>query len=165
MSGLQVLMEGVAFGESPRWHDGRLWFSDWGAQEVVAVDEQGNRELIARVEFPAFPMCIDFAADGGLLVVAGRDGLMWRREADGSLARYADLGDLSAGPWNDIVVDRAGNAYVNNIGFEFPGGAFAPGTLALVSPDGMARQVADGLAFPNGIAISADDGTLIVAES
>ena len=165
MSGLQVLMEGVAFGESPRWHDGRLWFSDWGAQEVVAVDEQGNRELIARVEFPAFPMCIDFAADGGLLVVAGRDGLMWRREADGSLARYADLGDLSASPWNDIVVDRAGNAYVNNIGFEFPGGAFAPGTLALVSPDGTARQVADGLAFPNGIAISADDGTLIVAES
>ena len=65
MSGLQVLMEGVAFGESPRWHDGRLWFSDWGAQEVVAVDEQGNRELIVRVEFPAFPMCIDFAGDGG----------------------------------------------------------------------------------------------------
>ena len=165
MSGPQVLLEGVAFGESPRWHDGRLWFSDWGAQEVVAVDEQGNRDLIARVEFPAFPMCIDFAADGGLLVVAGRDGLMWRREADRSLARYADLRDLSAGPWNDIVVDRAGNAYVNNIGFEFPGGAFAPGTLALVSPDGTARQVADGLAFPNGIAISADDGTLIVAES
>jgi sugar lactone lactonase YvrE len=165
MSGLQVLMEGVAFGESPRWHDGRLWFSDWGAQEVVAVDEQGNRELVLRVEFPAFPMCIDFAADGGLLVVAGRDGRMWRRQADGSLARYADLGDLSVSPWNDIVVDKAGNAYVDNIGFEFPGGAFAPGTLALVSPDGTARRVADGLAFPNGIAISADGGTLIVAES
>jgi sugar lactone lactonase YvrE len=165
MSGLQVLMEGVAFGESPRWHDGRLWFSDWGAQEVVAVDERGNRELIVRVEFSAFPMCIDFAADGGLLVVAGRDGRMWRRETDGSLASYADLGDLSVSPWNDIVVDRAGNAYVDNIGFEFPGGAFAPGTLALVRPDGTARQVADGLAFPNGIAISADDGTLIVAES
>ena len=165
MSGLQVLMEGVAFGESPRWHDGRLWFSDWGAQEVVAVDEQGNRELIARVEFPAFPMCIDFAADGGLLVVAGRDGRMWRRDPDGSLASYADLRGLSVNPWNDIVVDRAGNAYVNNIGFEFPGGAFALGTVALVSPDGTARQVADGLAFPNGIAISADDRTLIVAES
>jgi sugar lactone lactonase YvrE len=165
MSGLQVLLEGVAFGESPRWHDGRLWFSDWGAQEVVAVDEQGNRELIVRVEFPAFPMCIDFAADGALLVVAGRDGRMWRRELAGSLARYADLGDLSGCPWNDIVVDRAGNAYVDNIGFDFPGGPFAPGILALVSPDGTARRVADGLAFPNGIAITADGGTLIVAES
>ena len=165
MSGLQVLLEGVAFGESPRWHDGRLWFSDWGAQEVVAVDEQGIRELIVRVEFPAFPMCIDFAADGALLVVAGRDGRMWRREPDGSLARYADLGDLSVSPWNDIVVDRAGHAYVDNIGFEFPGGPFAPGTLARVGPDGTARQVADGLAFPNGIAITPDDGTLIVAES
>jgi sugar lactone lactonase YvrE len=165
MSGAQVLVEGVAFGESPRWHDGRLWFSDWGAQEVVAVDEQGNRELIVGVEFPAFPMCIDFAADGALLVVAGRDGRMWRRGSDGSLVGYADLGDLSVSPWNDIVVDRAGNAYVNNIGFDFPGGAFAPGTLALVSPNGTARQVADGFAFPNGIAISPDDGTLIVAES
>ena len=98
MSGLRVLMEAVAFGESPRWHDGRLWFSDWGAQEVVAVDEQGNRELIVGVEFPAFPMCIDFAADGGLLVVAGRDGRMLCREPDGSLARYADLRDLSVEP-------------------------------------------------------------------
>ena len=165
MSGPRVLMEGVAFGESPRWHDGRLWFSDWGAQEVVAVDEHGNSELIVRVDFQAFPMCIDFAADGGLLVVAGRDGRMFRRESDGSLARYSNLGDLSADPWNDIAVDGAGNAYVNNIGFDFPGGQFAPGTLALVSPDGTARQVADGLAFPNGIAITADDRTLIVAES
>ena len=165
MSGLQVLMEGVAFGESPRWHDGRLWFSDWGAQEVVAVDDHGERETIVLVDFPAFPMCIDFAPDGVLLVVAGRDGRMWRCDPDGSLASYADLRGLSVNPWNDIVVDRAGKAYVNNIGFEFPGGAFALGTVALVRPDGMARQVADGLAFPNGIAISADDRTLIVAES
>ena len=91
MSGLKVLMEGVAFGESPRWHDGRLWFSDWGAQEVVAVDEAGNREVIVHVEFLAFPMCIDFAADGGLLLVAGRDGRLLHREPDGSLAAYADL--------------------------------------------------------------------------
>lgn len=165
MSGAQVLLEGVAFGESPRWRDGRLWFSDWGAQEIVAVDEGGNKEVIVRVEFPAFPMCIDFAADGGLLVVAGRDGRLLRREPDGSLGNYADLNRLSASPWNDIVVDGAGNAYVGNIGFDFPGGQFAPGTVALVSPDGRARQVADGLAFPNGIAITSDDGTLIVAES
>jgi sugar lactone lactonase YvrE len=165
MSGPEVLLEGVAFGESPRWHDGRLWFSDWGAQEVVAVDEAGSKEVIARVDFPAFPMCIDFVADGRLLVVAGRDGRLLRREPDGSLAGYADLRRLSASPWNDIVVDRAGDAYVDNIGFDFPGGDFAPGTLALVRPDGTSHQVADGLAFPNGIAITPDERTLIVAES
>jgi sugar lactone lactonase YvrE len=165
MSGQQVVLEGVAFGESPRWHDGRLWFSDWGAQEVVAVDEAGSNEVIARVDFPAFPMCIEFAADGRLLVVAGREGQLLRREPDGSLADYADLTPLSASPWNDIVVDRAGNAYVDNIGFDFPAGEFAPGTLALVRPDGTAHQVADGLAFPNGIAITPNGRTLIVAES
>jgi sugar lactone lactonase YvrE len=165
MSGPRVLVEGVAFGESPRWHDGRLWFSDWGAQEVVAVDEAGSREVIARVDFPAFPMCIDFAADGRLLVVAGREGRLLRRERDGSLAGYAALSHLSASPWNDIVVDRGGNAYVDNIGFDFPGGEFAPGTLALVKPNGTAGQVADGLAFPNGVAITPDERTLIVAES
>jgi sugar lactone lactonase YvrE len=161
----EVLLEGVAFGESPRWRDGRLWFSDWGAQEVLAVDDAGNREVIAKVDFPAFPMCIDFASDGRLLVVAGRDGQLLRREADGSLGTYADLRRLSANPWNDIVVDGGGNAYVDNTGFDFPGGEFAPGTIALVNSDGDARYVADGLAFPNGVAITPDDGTLIVAES
>src|SRR5262249_46694836 len=165
MSGPEVLLEGVAFGESPRWHDDRLWFSDWGAQEVVAVDAAGNKEVVVRVDFPAFPMCIDFASDGRLLVVAGRDGRLLRREADGSLATHAELGGLATSPWNDIVVDGRGNAYVDNTGFDFPGGEFAPGTLALVSADGTAREVADGLAFPNGIAITADDSTLIVAES
>ena len=161
----EVLLEGVAFGESPRWRDGRLWFSDWGAQEVLAVDEAGNKEVIAKVDFPAFPMCIDFASDGRLLVVAGRDGQLLRREPDGSLATYANLRRLSANPWNDIVVDGGGNAYVDNTGFDFPGGEFAPGTIALVNCDGDARYVADGLAFPNGVAITPDDGTLIVAES
>jgi sugar lactone lactonase YvrE len=165
MSEPHVLMEGVAFGESPRWHDDRLWFCDWGAQEVLAVDEDGNREVIVKVQFPAFPMCIDFAADGGLLIVAGRDGRLLHREPDGSLATYADLAPLSAKPWNDIVVDAAGNAYVNNTGFDFPGGQFAPGTIALVRPGGAALQVADDLAFPNGIALTANGGTLIVAES
>jgi sugar lactone lactonase YvrE len=152
MSGPQVLIEGIAFGESPRWHDGRLWFSDWGAQEVVAVDEQGNREVIVRVEFPSFPMCIDFAADGRLLLVAGRDARLVSHEPDGSLATYADLRGLSTRPWNDIVVD-------------LPGGHFKPGTLAVVSCDGIARLAADDLAFPNGIALTPDEGTLIVAES
>ena len=159
----QTLMTNISFGESPRWHDGRLWFSDWGTQEVIAVDPEGKSEVIVRV--PSSPFCIDWLPDGRLLVVSARDRLLLSREADGSLATHADLRGLSEHPWNDIVVDGRGNAYVGNIGFDFPGGEFAPGTLALVTPDGAARQVADGLAFPNGMAVTPDNSTLIVAES
>jgi sugar lactone lactonase YvrE len=158
-------MGGIAFGESPRWHDGRLWLSDWGAQEVVAVDLEGNSEAMVRVDFPSFPMCIDFLPDGRLLVVSGRDGQLLRREADGSLRTHADLSTLSGYPWNDIVVDGRGNVYINEVGFEFPGGEFAPGTIALLTPNGSARQVADGIAFPNGMAVTPDNSTLICAES
>ena len=138
MSAAQVLMNGIAFGESPRWRDGRLWFSDWGAREVVAVDPDGTSETVLRVYFPAFPMCIDFLPDGRLLVVAGRDGRLLRRERDGSLVIHVVLRDLAGHPWNDIVVDGRGGTYVNNSGFEFPGGEFALGTIALVAPDGSA---------------------------
>src|SRR6266487_65958 len=164
---LQTLITGLALGESPRWHDDRLWFSDWGAQEVVAVDLEGNSEVIVRLRFPAFPMCIDWLPDGRLLIVSGRDGLLLRREPDGSLMTHADLSGLSekGHPWNEIVVDGRGNAYINNQGFEFPGGEFAPGTIALLTPDGAARQVANGIAFPNGMAVTPDNQTLIVAES
>jgi sugar lactone lactonase YvrE len=159
----QILMTGIAFGESPRWHDDRLWFSDWGTQEIIAVDLEGESEVIVGVS--SFPFCIDFLPDGRLLIVSARDRLLLRREPDGSLVTYADLSGLSDHPWNDIVVDGRGNAYIGNIGFEFPGGEFAPGILALVTPDGSARQVADGMAFPNGIVVTPDNSTLIVAES
>src|SRR5712692_3031360 len=149
VSELHTLLTGIAFGESPRWRDGRLWLSDWGAQEIVAVDLQGGSEVTVRVGFPSFPMCMDFLPDGRLLIVSARDGLVLRREHDGSLVTHADLSSLSDHPWNDIVVDGRGNAYVNNIGFDFPGGDFATGIIALVTPDGSARQVADGVAFPD----------------
>jgi sugar lactone lactonase YvrE len=160
---LQVLMSGLVFPESPRWHDDRLWFSDWGAHEVIAVDLEGKSEVVARV--PSFPMCIDFLPDGRLLIVSASDGLLLRREPDGSLVTHADLTGLSGHAWNDIVVDGRGNAYVNNIGFDFPGGEFALGILALVTPDGTARQVAAGVAFPNGMVVTPDNSTLILAES
>lgn len=143
---LQILMSGLAFGESPRWHADRLWFSDWGAHEVIAVNLEGKSEVIVRV--PSFPMCIDFLPDGRLLIVSTSDGLLLRREGDGALVTHADLTGLADHKWNDIVVDGRGNAYVNNVGFDFPGGEFAPGSLALVTPDGSARQVAEGVAFP-----------------
>jgi len=163
MPELHTLMTGLVFGESPRWHDDRLWFSDWGAQEVIAVDLDGKSEVITRIQ--SFPFCIDFLPDGRLLVISARDRLLLRRELDGSLVTHADLRSLSDHPWNEIVVDGRGNAYLNNIGFDFPGGEFAPGIIALVTPDGSARQVADGVAFPNGMVVTPDNSTLILAES
>jgi sugar lactone lactonase YvrE len=160
---VRTLATGLAFGESPRWFDGRLWFVDFGAREVGAVDPHGNRELIARLS--DMPMGLGFLPDGALLIVSVRDGKLVRRNADGGLAEYADLSAVSRHPWGDLVVDGRGNAYVGNLGFDFPGGAFAPGSLALVNPDGAVRIVADGLAFPNGLAITPDNSTLIVAES
>jgi sugar lactone lactonase YvrE len=109
---------------------------------------------------------LGFLPDGRLLIVSMREGLLLRREPDGSLVTHADLKRLSRRPWNDLVVDGRGNAYVNNIGFDFPGGEFTPaGIVALVTPDGTMRQVASGLAFPNGMGVTPDNSTLIVAES
>lgn len=163
MPDLRTLTTGLGLGESPRWHDGRLWCSDWVAQEVIAVDSAGGSEVVARV--PSFPFCIDWLPDGRLLIVSGGDGRLLRREPDGSLLTHADLSSLSRYPWNEIVVDGRGNIYLNNIGFDFPAEAFAPGIIALVTPDGSVRQVAEGVAFPNGMAVTPDGGTLIVAES
>jgi sugar lactone lactonase YvrE len=159
----EVLLTGLALGESPRWHDGRLWLSDWGAQEVIAATPDGESEVVVRM--PTIPFCIDWLPDGRLLVVSGGEGVLLRREPDGSLVPHADLSGLSAYAWNEIVVDGRGNAYVNSIGFDFPAGEFAPGIIALVTPDGSARQVADGVAFPNGMVVTPDNSTLIVAES
>ena len=160
---LRVIVADLVFPESPRWRSGRLWVSDWGAHEVHALDLVGGDEVVARVD--SFPMCIDHLPDGSLLVVSSGDRRVLRRQADGSLVPYADLAPIDDHAWNDIVVDGRGNAYVNNIGFDFPGGEFAPGLVALITPDGAARQVADGLAFPNGMAVTPDNATLIVAES
>ncbi|MFF1901803.1 SMP-30/gluconolactonase/LRE family protein [Kitasatospora sp. NPDC058218] len=163
---VRTVLTGLALGESPRWHDGRLWLCDWGAQELITVGSDGRADVAATV--PSFPFCIDWLPepDGRLLVVAGGDRHLLRREADGTLAPYADLRPLSDRPWNEVAVDGRGNAYVNGIGFDLMGGeAPAPGLLALVTPDGSVRRVADDLAFPNGMAVTPDGSTLIVAES
>jgi sugar lactone lactonase YvrE len=158
-----VLATGLGMGESPRWHGDRLWYSDMGTHELVAVGTDGRREVVANVA--GMPMGTGWLPDGRMLVVSSRDGRLLRREPDGSVAQHADLSGLSRYPWGDAVVDGRGNTYVGNIGFEFPGGEFAPGTLVLVTPDGTVRTVADGLAFPNGIAVTPDNATLIIAES
>jgi sugar lactone lactonase YvrE len=157
-----ILLDGLAMGESPRWHDGRLFLSDWGAREIVAVNPDGRRATI--LEMDTAPFSIDWLPDGRLLVIS-RDGRLAAREADGTLHALADLSALSPHPWNEIVVDGRGNIYLNGIGFDFPGGEFAPGLIALVTPDGAVRQVADGVAFPNGMAVTPDNRTLILGES
>ena len=149
----EILMTGIAMGESPRWHENRLWFSDWGAQEIIAVDLHGKSEVMAQVSF-GLPFCIDWLRDGRLLVVSGQEGLLFRRERDGSLATHADLHGPAGMGWNEIVVDGRGNVYIN-------GGS----GMVLLRPDGSIRQVADNLAFPNGMAITPDNLTLIIAES
>jgi sugar lactone lactonase YvrE len=156
-----TLLTGLVIGESPRWHDGRLWFANWGAGEIVAVDLEGTAEVVAPGP-PGLGWSIDWLPDGRLLVTG--EGLM-RIEPDGSMVPHADLGGLGVDGFNEIVVDGRGNVYVNG-GAEFhPGEGEAPGIVALVTPDGSVRQVADGIAFPNGMAVTPDNSTLIVAES
>jgi sugar lactone lactonase YvrE len=160
---IQIMLTGLGFGESPRWHDGRLWFCNWGKQEIVAVDLKGKSAVMVRVP-TSLPFCIDWLPDGRLLVVSGPERLLLRREADGSLVTHADLRPLSQHPCNEIVVDGRGNVYVNAGGVDRPDRK-ASGIIVLVAPDGSARQVAEGLAWPNGMAVTPDNSTLIIAES
>jgi sugar lactone lactonase YvrE len=160
-----LLLSGLAFGESPRWHDGRLWVADWGAQEILTIDRAGGRETALHLPFGSFqPISFDWLPNGSLVVVSSREARLLRREPDDALVHCADLSSIASG-WNEIVVDGRGNTYVNGAGFDLMAGAsFAPGLIALVTRDGV-RQVADGIAFPNGMAVTPDNATLIIAES
>ncbi|TDD95887.1 SMP-30/gluconolactonase/LRE family protein [Jiangella asiatica] len=161
MPDVRTLVTGRGLVEAPRWHGDRLYFSDWSAGEVIAVDLAGASEVVARVE--SFPLCTDWLPDGRMLLVSSQEGRMLCQEADGSLQTYAELGKAG---WNDIVVDGRGNAYVNAIGFDMMAGEeFQPGFVAVVTADGSVGQVADDIAFPNGMAVTPDNATLIVADS
>jgi len=153
-----VLLDGIVMGESVRWRDGVLWFSDWGAGEVVRV-VGGKAEVVGRVE--GLPFCLEWTPAGDLLVVEGRQAVITRNGEP-----WADLSGVDGvHPWNDVAGDSRGNVFVNNIGYDFPGGEEQTGIIAVVGADGVARPVADGLEFPNGMAVTPDDSTLIVAES
>jgi len=156
----RVLLSGLAYVESPRWHDGRLWFAHWGAEEIVAVDLDGHSEVVGHGP-PGLGWSIEWLPDGRLLVTG--TGLT-RREPDGSVVLHADLSQLS-GDWNEIVVDGRGNVYVNGRCDFDPGPGDPPGIIALVTPDGAVRRVAEGIAFPNGMVVTPDNSTLIIAES
>jgi sugar lactone lactonase YvrE len=148
---MEILLTGFGILESPRWHNGRLWFCEWGAAEIRTLGIGGGSELVLRVP-TTIPFSIDWLPDGRLLVVSGQEGRLLRLESDGRLVTHADLRGIDA-VFNELVVDARGNAYANGA------------TLALVTPDGTACLVAGELAFGNGMAITRDGATLIVAES
>ena len=155
----QVLLSGLAYLESPRWHEDRLWFAHWGTGEIVAVGLDGASEVMGHGP-TGFGWSIGWLPDGRLLVTG--EGLL-RREPDGSMVPHADLAGLSE-DWNELVVDGRGNIYVNGR-CDFDPEGDPPGIIALVTPDGAVRQVAEAIAFPNGMVVTPDGETLIVAES
>ena len=164
MPKFEPLISGLSFTECPRWHGGRLYFSDFYTKRVLAVAPDGTVETIAKVE--GQPSGLGFLPDGQMLIVSMRDRKIIRRELDSSLVEHADLSSLA--PWhlNDMLVDREGRAWVGNFGFDLMGGAKVITTnLIAVDPDGAARVAAVGLGFPNGMALTADGSTLIVAET
>src|SRR6218665_2833447 len=182
-SSFSILISGLSFLESPRWRAGRLWLSDFYTHQVIACDMVGRVEKIA--ELPHQPSGLGWLPDGRLLVVSMRDRKLMRREAhgrllvvsmrdrklmrreaDGRLLVHADLSALAGGHANDMAVDRHGNAYVGNFGFDLMGGGpVRSAQLARVAPDGQVVAVAYDLRFPNGIVITPDGQTLIVAET
>ncbi|MQA13044.1 MAG: gluconolactonase [Pseudonocardiaceae bacterium] len=163
-SDLDVVASGFSFLEGPRWHDGRLWVSDFYTHRVVAVSAQGEVETVAEV--PQQPSGLGWLPDGRMLAVSMRDRRLLRREDSGRLVEHADLSQLASWHLNDMVVDAAGRAYVGNFGFDLMGGApMRPANIVRVDPDSTATVVAEDMLFPNGMAITPDGATLIAAES
>lgn len=159
-----TLISGYDYLEAPRWHDGRLWISDFYTQQVIAADMDGKVEKIATV--PQQPSGLGWLPDGRMLIVSMLDKKLLRREANGSLAVHADLSGIAGGPCNDMVVDKQGRAYVGNFGFDLMGGApLKTAKLALVDPGGKVSVAAENLYFPNAAMITPDGKTLVVNET
>jgi len=161
---LRTVLGGLAFGEAPRWREGRLWFSDMHAHEVVAMTPDGARETI--VSSPTAVSGLGWLPDGRMLIVSMDDIKLMRLETDGRLVVHADLSPVAAFNPNDMVVDAKGRAYVGNFGFPlYPRGETRPAKMARVDPDGSVHEAADELIFPNGTVITPDGKTLIVGET
>jgi len=159
----EILLDGLTFPEGPRWHDDRLWFSDFYTYRVIAVGLDGKAETMATV--PACPSGLGWLPDGTLLVVSMNDRRLLRMQ-DGEFVVYADLSAVAGGPCNDMVVDAQGRAYVGNFGYErFKGEDARPARLARVDPDGRISVVAEDLLFPNGTVITPDGRQLIIGET
>jgi sugar lactone lactonase YvrE len=155
MGEASVLIDGLGIPESTRWRDGRVWLCDWGSGEVLAVTPSGDREVITRLAPQSLPFSVEWLPNGRLVVVDGPRRLLLGLQPDRSLTPVANLSSLGEGAANELVVDGAGNAFVNG----------GEGSVVRVTPDGAVRKVAEGLEFPNGMALVDRDGTLVVADS
>jgi sugar lactone lactonase YvrE len=155
MNETRLLADGLGFPESTRWHDGRVWLCNWGAGEVLALTTEGAREVMARVAPPTIPFSIDWLPDGRLVIVDGPRRQLLAQTPEGALEPKADLSEFDARPFNEVVVSAEGRVYVN-------GGS---GAIVCVHPDGATREVAVGLQWPNGMALLAQERTLVVADS
>ena len=159
----EILIDGLTFTEAPRWHEGRLYFSDFFTHQVLAVDTKGQLETI--VKTPYQPSGLGWLPDGSLLIVSMNDQKLLRFN-NGELTETADLSRLANHYCNDMVVDRNGNAYIGNFGFDLHGGeSLKPTNLMLVRPEEDPCVVAENLFFPNGTVITPDGKTLILGET
>jgi sugar lactone lactonase YvrE len=162
----EILLEGLKFAECPRWHAGRLWFSDIFARRVMAVDLAGHAEVIVQLGDDDLPAGLGFLPDGRLLVANLARPVILRLETDGTVSTHADLTDLAVGPLNDMVVDRQGRAYVGASGTDeltAPRPLAGTGSIIRVDPDGSARIVATEMDAPNGPIITPDGKQYVVA--
>jgi sugar lactone lactonase YvrE len=161
---MKKLLEDGHFFEGARWRDGHWWVSDLYAHHVLKIAPDGSSEIVAHVEHQ--PSGLGWLADGTLLIVSMKDRRVLRRNPDGTTSLHADILALTGSLANDMVTDSRGNAWVSNLGFDlFTGEAPRPADLVHIAPDGTARIAAEGLLFPNGMVVTPDDRTLIVAET
>ena len=159
----EILLEGLTFGEGPRWHDSKLWFSDFYSGRVMTVGLDGKAETV--VEVPDVPSGLGWLPDGRLLVVSMMRRRLLRLDPEG-LTEVADLSGLAPFQCNDMVADKQGRAYIGHFGYDFFGGKpLVPASIIMVTPDGNTRVVADDMYFPNGSVITSDGRTLILAET
>jgi sugar lactone lactonase YvrE len=167
----EPFLSGLFFGECPRWHEGRLWYSDFFDHAVCSVSPEGDRRV--EVKFDGEPAGLGWLPDGRLLINSRLDRVVMRREADGTLVVHGDLRPWATWHANDMVVATNGQAYAGNFGFDLDGlyegrvkpEDIRPASLIRVDPDGSSHEAADGFAFPNGAVITEDGSTLIIAES
>ena len=159
---LTVFATGHRFLEGLRWHDGRLWASDFFTKHVLTFESDGSSRVVA--EIPGTPSGLGFLGDGSTLVVSQADRTVQRIALDGGVSIYADLSGVAAGPANDMIVSSAGHAYVGNFGFAPGEEDPKPTNLAHIDPRGGVARVAGEVLFPNGMAIT-PDGVLLLAET
>jgi sugar lactone lactonase YvrE len=164
MAELETILSGRAFLEGPRWHDGALFVSDMHGGEVLRVTLDGSHEVVATV--PQSPSGLGWLPDGRMLIVSMDDRRLVRLEPDGSLAEAADCSKVAPNEINDMIVDRHGHAFISQFGYDMHhGGKFKKAALLRVDPDGSVHEVADEMSIANGMIITCDERTLVVAES